>query len=91
MAQSGRSLSDSAARPGRNDVVIKVTLLDGEDKSFRIDVSAKKMSTGPSNCLLQRRVTAETVIHRVLKEFLDIEEKEYFSLYYLDNNHRVRH
>ena len=44
-----------------------------------------------SNCLLQRRVTAETVINRVLTEYLDIEEKEYFSLYYLENNHRVSH
>ena len=42
MAQSGRSLSDSAARPGRNDVTIKVTLLDGDDKTLSIDVSVKK-------------------------------------------------
>ena len=42
MAQSGRSLSDSAARPGRNDVMIKVTMLDGEDKTFGVDVSEKK-------------------------------------------------
>ena len=43
MAQSGRSLSDSATtRSGRNDVTIKVTLLDGEDKTFSIDVSVKQ-------------------------------------------------
>lgn len=41
MAQSGRSLSESATRSGRNDVTIKVTLLDGEDKTFSIDVSVK--------------------------------------------------
>jgi len=41
MAQSGRSRSYSVPRGGRNDVVIKVMLLDGEEKSFSVDVSAK--------------------------------------------------
>ena len=42
MAQSGRSRSDSGSRAGRNEVLIKVILLDGEEKSFSVNVSAKK-------------------------------------------------
>ena len=91
MAQSGRSRNDPTTKVGRNDVLIKVTLLDGEEKNFSMDVSEKRCRPYASNVFLQRRTTAEAVINRVITDFLDIEEKEYFALYYLEHNHRVSH
>ena len=92
MAQSGRSRIDSTPKvAGRHDLLIKVMMLDGEEKTLTVDVSLEcKILNSPAlmGLLLQRRAKAEVPINSVLQD-LDIEEKEYFSLYYLDNNHRV--